>query len=846
MAEDEKYDEYREKIKAVLAKAKEPYAQRRSDLGGAYRLIQRVKDDYDLGNQLYWVMYYLLVDELDREQKPEQNGAGSLANLQRILTQCNRMGILGWGNPLFLMNVQRRLVSHAWQLSKDGQVAQLCQFMATISPLVDPMFDVDYDRIDSDSVYNDPRSGEIGMAGATSSLVAAVTVAMRKISPLPMKDIATLAGTPGTLASQVVQGISVQVLVPAAWQLEKADDSAGLRNLLRSFQPILGSLHAPFAKTFLPFYLGLYRHHPEQLEQNRAALTSLLAALCIENLTAVDYRQQKQADGKTYPSVADNVADLYLALGRTADIPTTDQFDHLVEERVFREVIGQEWNAAKQNNPQQLATIFEDTRAQFTNGDFGMQTGKMILPYYLTLYKHQQGDRGQYASLWEQVVEFFGLDHFTTDELREKENTAEDGHPMPSLAEEVISAYVKSLLLTGARDDQVTLAQHGLEVLDQPTTSRDWIVYQLGKVLAQRGQLAQLNDELLAAVKRNQRNTYFWSMLAARYRGDDPDKYQAALAMAVSLPNARLADIADMITILAPQDDQHALVKGLVALAKTTAKGKELPPVVQQVETQDWYQTTTASDDVATALQDLAKPIVGDVLYGDVEPMSFFVCWNNPQRNSTGIVPVKAVGHLEDPTRLHDQVLAQQVTTGGFYQARIVENGKHHDYYGHLKSYEPDEAVRSRYMMQFKGERLDRNEKHGFGFLHFLHSDCFVPDNLISDHHLHNSDLLSGTAWINWDSKKEEWGWQLGELTNVEPATEEQITGTFAYQPVSGDRVLGFVVLPDGQRALVPEEFLKASEFDDNEDVVATVAQHWNKKRRKWDLRVTKIAPADI
>ncbi|MFR0771790.1 MAG: hypothetical protein ACLSH6_08120 [Limosilactobacillus pontis] len=33
-------------------------------------------------------------------------------------------------------------------------------------------------------------------------------------------------------------------------------------------------------------------------------------------------------------------------------------------------------------------------------------------------------------------------------------------------------------------------------------------------------------------------------------------------------------------------------------------------------------------------------------------------------------------------------------------------------------------------------------------------------------------------------------------------------------------------------KVLVPEEFLEASEYDDNQDVVAKVAYHWNRKRQ--------------
>ncbi|MFQ9705944.1 MAG: DUF7017 domain-containing protein [Limosilactobacillus pontis] len=835
-------EQVKEQIKELRKQAKEaPQKDHRQILGRAYNCAQAARrEGLNVDWELSWVMYDLLVDELDREQ----DGNGRLVSLAKILTQCQRLGLFDpqMGNYLFWKNLQSRLANKAWELAKQDQAADLVKFMITISPSLDDLFTVNYALEPQDHVYLNVKSNERGMTAVASTMTSAMTVAMRRSEDWSAL-LANMLVAQGALARSIRHNIGNQALASRAWELEKADDQAGLRAFWSVIQPFVSKQDIAFEVLFTPFYVGLYKHHPDQLAQNGRCLMELIATLGIKNLSHDDYQATTNGD-QSYPSLADNVADLYLALNKP-QLPLTDQFKQLLDQRVIKQVLSREWDAAKSHDPQQLVTTFADTKPLLSQADYHSQTGSLLLPYYLGLYQQQKDQLDRYAATLEQVIEFFGFDHFSESDRQEKES--DSGHILPSLAEKIVSAYVKALLITGARDEQVTLAQHGLTILKDQTTNRDWIVYQLGKLLDQRGQLAQLNDELLAAVKHNQRNTYFWSMLAARYRDDDRQNYQAALMMAVSLPNARLADIATLITLLADQEAQRPLVKGLVQLAKATVRaGQQLPAKINQVVAQDWYQSTSACDDVTTTLQDQAKPALGEILYVDVTPAPFFVCWNNQEKNSTGIIPVTTGSVMNPPIHLHDQALTQQVMPGKFYQARIVINGKHHDYYGQLQSYQPTDEVKMNYILPFNGERLDRNERHGFGFLHFLHSDCFVPDNVVSQHQLHNGDLLSGVAQINWNSKKETWGWQLAELNKVEPATEKQVTGTFEYQTIASGRILGFVVLPDGQKALVPEEFLEASEYDDNQDVVAKVAYHWNRKRAKWDLRVTKIAPADV
>ncbi|MFR0771791.1 MAG: hypothetical protein ACLSH6_08125 [Limosilactobacillus pontis] len=82
---------------------------------------------------------------------------------------------------------------------------------------------------------------------------------------------------------------------------------------------------------------------------------------------------------------------------------------------------------------------------------------------------------------------------------------------------------------------------------------------------------------------------------------------------------------------------------------------------------------------MTTTLQD-RQAGTGRDPHADVTPAPFFVCWNNQEKNSTGIIPVTTGSVMNPPIHLHDQALTQQVMPGKFYQARIVINGKHHDY----------------------------------------------------------------------------------------------------------------------------------------------------------------------
>ncbi|MFR0771792.1 MAG: hypothetical protein ACLSH6_08130 [Limosilactobacillus pontis] len=416
------------------------------------------------------------------------------------MTQCQRLGLFDpqMGNYLFWKNLQSRLANKAWELAKQDQAADLVKFMITISPSLDDLFTVNYALEPQDHVYLNVKSNERGMTAVASTMTSAMTVAMRRSEDWSAL-LANMLVAQGALARSIRHNIGNQALASRAWELEKADDQAGLRAFWSVIQPFVSKQDIAFEVLFTPFYVGLYKHHPDQLAQNGRCLMELIATLGIKNLSHDDYQATTNGD-QSYPSLADNVADPYLALNKP-QLPLTDQSKQLLDQRLLNRYLVVNGMLPRAMIPSNWSPPLR-ILSHFSQADYHSQTGSLLLPYYLGLYQQQKDQLDRYAATLEQVIEFFGFDHFSESDRQEKES--DSGHILPSLAEKIVSAYVKALLITGARDEQVTLAQHGLTILKDQTTNRDWIVYQLGKLLDQRGQLAQLNDELLAAVKHNQ------------------------------------------------------------------------------------------------------------------------------------------------------------------------------------------------------------------------------------------------------------------------------------------------------------------------------------------------------
>lgn len=468
----------------------------------------------------------------------------------------------------------------------------------------------------------------------------------------------------------------------------------------------------------------------------------------------------------------------------------------------------------------------------------------LIQPYYDTFF--DKDDPAQNAEQLLTVLPGYGFDGWPDADYQPYQPENSD-HAFPSFVNRILSAYLKVLAAVPATkeidDCAVKNVEKGIKALKDHHDTGDnymWVIYQYGKVLDRVGRLGELRDQLVELITQHGHITYLWSMLAKVYAGEDEEAERAFLEMALACPNGMLHDANTLVQLLVKKEaaSHQPLLKGLLAKYPKLDQG-----LVKYVQGMPWYDNCQAPDDLTAALKQDAKPQVGQLLFADQE-RTFYVEWNNQEKNSTGIF---FSSHDSAPTKLHDQKLARQVEAGQCYRAIIVTSDQHNDYYDHLKPV-PDADLLKEFQFTVT-ENL--NLVHDFGFLE--PSDTFVNPELVKQYDLKNFDEVTGLVKKKWNSKKAEKRLLPGQkFTNpleTELTTIENVKHLENQRTVEGqlsvttsrytDREMTFLRLEDEDDVFVPNDV--RGEFKNGQWVTAQLERSWNKKRQEWSWRATLL-----
>lgn len=788
---------------------------------------------------------------------------------QKLLAKVSSESI----RQLIIERIRRHLISIAWQLCKENKAEQLRNYLQVILPLIKQLhFPLGELFL---PFYFGLHSHQQGQFLAADKQVLIDLINATGIDTLTNIDYQKDSDKYSSTAAKIAQFVfhvgpekfqltpqfnqllileKKKQLIAEAWQMEKTNNLPGLWNTFTQTRQWLQQMSSTVeiedaTKWLMPYFVGFSAHHQEISSANNAAhLIAVIDFFGAYYFGNDAFTHQKKSPNEKWPSFAEKMVKVYL--DTLMQLPTAQQhlpqiadqqLKSVWQTRALSWIANQEWNLYKKKQPHQLAAFFTKIQPLLTQINYQKQTRELLLPYYLGLYKDIKEYNSQDAATYTKIVTFFGFDHFQAADLKEKE--AEDAdYYLPSFAENIINSFIKSLLITGANAQQLTMAKHSLEVLTEQTQARDWIVYNLGKLLLKKGQITELDSELLSAVKRNQRNTFFWALLAKRYQQSAPDKYQACLEMAAALPNVQLDVIINLTRLFTNLPDQRRIVKSLLIFAKQIQGHRSLPNDLLQLQNQDWYQSITPVEDLSHTLQALAKTKLGEILYADKPLLKFFVSWQDSKRNATKIIPIDEHGFRIEPLMIHDETLFSQTTTGKFYQAKIITNGKYHEFYGELQPIDVKE-FHNNFVRPFR-QHFDKRAEQDYGFIHLPELKYRVPEQVVNKYHLHNYDLIEGELWTNWNRKKETWGWEIGKITKVKHIENKHnlVTGTL---DLNKNRTFALIVLPNGNNVFVPEKLLKGTSYDDHENVQAVTEFSWDQRRKHWGQRAIEITSTD-
>ncbi len=248
-----------------------------------------------------------------------------------------------------------------------------------------------------------------------------------------------------------------------------------------------------------------------------------------------------------------------------------------------------------------------------------------------------------HGNVWQglaQMVEWWGLENLLEEDF--KKVLLANGHWMISLAERVLSAYVKVLLIKIAKGEHVqeavafadNLAQF---VIDHPDIKN--LNYYRAKIYKALGMMGEARTAAREFVKQRPKEFWSWSMLAELI--DDDKAKLSCYCKALTCPSdpSFLVKVKAAAGVLMYYFGNYPEARREFddIIAIHTKKGWNIPQNVEEITHQQWYQSTVAAANNAPFYRahcDLAE----DFFYGDIPEVGVLISHINHQKQVCGFV----------------------------------------------------------------------------------------------------------------------------------------------------------------------------------------------------------------
>lgn len=356
-----------------------------------------------------------------------------------------------------------------------------------------------------------------------------------------------------------------------------------------------------------------------------------------------------------------------------------------------------------------------------------------------TLAKEEKLRMSDFVQLW-------GLENLREDDFQRFRT--DDGKYLPSLAEKVIGRSCKNAI---NQHNQAVL-QYLLPFVDSAIARFDdniWLKMRKAQALIMLGQAEQARRYANAVVRKKSRDFWAWELLGDVYKEQALACYCKALLCSkdinfVSKVKIKLARL--------------LIEQGLYAAAKheieSVAHFREqhaykMPVELQQMQNESWYAQVEAEKSNRNFYLKQA-PIAENLLFTDIPLLIGVVDGVNTQKKLIHFIVDKKIDGIIPFSQLPDKF-----AVGDAIALRLEQNDTRNRVLNCKKTNEP---IPEHLLKTFDGEL------HLAGSVGFV-ENIFVPQELLKQHPFTNGALVSGKALLNYDRKKEKWGYKAIEMS---------------------------------------------------------------------------------
>ena len=480
------------------------------------------------------------------------------------------------------------------------------------------------------------------------------------------------------------------------------------------------------------------------------------------------------------------------------------------------------WELIKQNRVKELYTLFLGVSNLFGDKDFF--EASTILQMFLRDFEK---DKPKLI----QLVDWFGFKRFSYGDYHEK---VYEGKTQPSLVEKTINEYLKALVQKNSDGSLLGVEEQIEFAISQAKTLLEkydykWTPYQLSKLFIEIGRLEEGKEIFLPFAQKNSKQAYIWDHLAEFYKGISNDLYYACIFKALTLPNKieftlnlRRKALEYFVNI---SEDYPAAKYEIQLIHNCKAEhGWGLDEFVAEQTQQLWFGQTIASKSNASIYQKLSQK-AEDLLYGDLTPEDFYVEWKSEEKNLIGIAT------SEKRMTLKDKNVVKELQVGKIYCAKFITQGIPRMIGEYTVS--ENEGFKQRYVREINGvfERVKE-----FGFIRDGFIEAFVKPDMVLEYQLENLWEVRGILYRKYNSRKNRWLWEMGEILGTEKPQRENYKREFSGEIEVTRSGFGFV-----EGCFVPADLVSKYDVDDFDIVKVKAEKSWDRKKKQWSWKAIEI-----
>jgi len=380
---------------------------------------------------------------------------------------------------------------------------------------------------------------------------------------------------------------------------------------------------------------------------------------------------------------------------------------------------------------------------------------------YTFLYKSFH----QHNQSWNNYLifaEWWDFTNFRQEDYSKEE--LDNGRRIMSIVEQAYIAYSKNLLAGISSNSfhvdyeqkiKEFLPRISLIIEDYP--EYQYPIYYKAKLLHAIGDEQKALESLLPFAREKNSEFWVWSLLSEIV--SDNDLQLACLSKALScnadpeyVVKVRETLASKLIDIDLLQEAKTEIEQVLkIREHKDWKKSESLKNWINS----EWYPKTEVKKSNAEFYEQWT-PKTEELLYHDIEPVQVIVDYVNEEKRILNFIDEERnTGFFSFGNKL------DEVSTGDLLNIRFRD--KDGDYHAIYTAEKIPNAANSSLLKSFSGECKIITGKN-FGFV----EDIFIVPELVDIHGLINGQHITGKAMPSYDEKKNQWGWIVLEITEVE------------------------------------------------------------------------------